>query len=234
MFQNEFCWTYLSRGEGTRSLSGVDVQNVGLYDIKGVVKDFLGAISKISQEHYPERAGRICILNTPSWFSMLWSVIKLMLHPNTQKKVFILSRKDFINTLQKLINKEDIPVEYGGSCDFLEMRERLGADAVPTTAEDFYGHLPKNQEAGRYAVPPRGAQRRILLLVSRSTQCIANPLLQQQQKTNRYCSELEVAMADYIRRLNAGLPLPLPSSQSWGREVSLALLALEQRWRNHG
>jgi len=150
MYQNEFCWTYMSGGEDTRSLSGVDVQNVGLYDIKGVVKEFLGAISKISQEHYPERAGRICILNTPSWFSMLWSVIKLMLHPNTQKKVFILSKSEFAKTLQKLINKEDLVMEYGGELDFTKLRNREGAEAYPTAAEDFYGHLGKEQEAARY------------------------------------------------------------------------------------
>ena len=87
-FQTEFCWTYMStNGEETRTLSGIDVDNVGLYDVKGVVKEFLQAISKISQEHYPERAGKICVLNAPSWFSMLWNVIKLTLHPNTQKKV---------------------------------------------------------------------------------------------------------------------------------------------------
>ena len=77
-FQIEFCWTYMSTmGEQTRTLSGVDVQNVGLYDVKGVVKEFLAAISKVSQEHYPERAGKICVLNAPGWFSMLWNVIKV-------------------------------------------------------------------------------------------------------------------------------------------------------------
>jgi hypothetical protein len=97
--------------EEHRTLSGIDIQNVGLYDLKGVVKEFLAAISKISQEHYPERAGKICVLNAPGWFSMMWNVIKLMLHPNTQKKVFILSESAAKTTMKTLIAQESVPVE---------------------------------------------------------------------------------------------------------------------------
>ncbi|GMH55555.1 hypothetical protein TL16_g01935 [Triparma laevis f. inornata] len=142
-FQIEFCWTYMSMaGEETRTLSGVDVDNVGLYDLKGVVKEFLGAISKISQEHYPERAGKICVLNAPSWFSMLWNVIKLTLHPNTQKKVFILSASAAKKTMKTLIEHSSVPVEYGGILKF--------GDDDPTTSKDFYGPLGKEKEKARY------------------------------------------------------------------------------------
>eukprot|EP00518_Triparma_eleuthera_P005816 CAMPEP_0182466628 /NCGR_PEP_ID=MMETSP1319-20130603/12406_1 /TAXON_ID=172717 /ORGANISM="Bolidomonas pacifica, Strain RCC208" /LENGTH=726 /DNA_ID=CAMNT_0024666647 /DNA_START=16 /DNA_END=2196 /DNA_ORIENTATION=+ len=142
-FQIEFCWTYMSTmGEQTRTLSGVDVQNVGLYDLKGVVKEFLAAISKISQEHYPERAGKICVLNAPGWFSMLWNVIKLTLHPNTQKKVFILSESAAKKTMKTLIDHESVPTEYGGGLSYSERAATVNAD--------FEGPLGKDKEKARW------------------------------------------------------------------------------------
>ena len=118
IFQIEFCWTYMSGSEETRTLSGVDVQNVGLYDLKGVVKEFLAAISKISQDHYPERAGKICVMNAPGWFSMLWNLIKITLHPNTQKKVFILSAGDVPKVMKDVIDITNLPREYGGNLKY--------------------------------------------------------------------------------------------------------------------
>ncbi len=61
--------------EKTRTFSGVDIQNVGFTDLKGVTLEFLKAIASISQEHYPERAGKICVMNAPSWFTVVWKVI---------------------------------------------------------------------------------------------------------------------------------------------------------------
>ncbi len=173
-FQIEFCWMYMACSEEARTLSGVDVQNVGLYDIKGVVKEFLGAISKISQDHYPERAGKICVLNAPGWFSMLWNVIKLMLHPNTQKKVFIFSEKDAKSKMKTLIPENSVPVEYGGKLKYSLNDAKTNAD--------FEGPLGEEKES-----------------------C-------------RWCSEFEVAMADYVDRLNRKDKLPLPCEQAWKRE----------------
>ena len=142
-WQNEFCWMYMSTSkEDTRSLSGIDVQNVGLYDLKGVVKEFLGAISKISGEHYPERAGKIIILNAPGWFSMLWNVIKLGVDPNTQKKVFILSESAAKKRMKELIPHEYVPKEYGGGATF--------ASDAPAVEKDFPGPLGKEKESARY------------------------------------------------------------------------------------
>ncbi|GMH75060.1 hypothetical protein TrST_g4992 [Triparma strigata] len=194
-FQTEFCWTYMStNGEETRTLSGIDVDNVGLYDVKGVVKEFLQAISKISQEHYPERAGKICVLNAPSWFSMLWNVIKLTLHPNTQKKVFILSQSAAKKTMKTLIEHTRVPTEYGGDLKF--------TDEAPTVNKDFYGPLGKEKERARY------------------------------------CSEYEVALDDYIRRLNEKQKLPLPPDVAFEREDVIIskedyLKAYEHGWEKY-
>jgi len=194
IWQVEFCWTYMSTSaEDTRTLSGVDVQNVGLYDLKGVVKEFLGAISKVSQEHYPERAGKICILNAPGWFSMLWNVIKLTLHPNTQKKVFILSESAAKKTMKTLIDHESVPIEYGGGLKF--------PSNAPAVEKDFPGPLGKEKEKARF------------------------------------CSEYEVAINDYVKRLNSKQKLPRPPAYAWEREDVLIekedfLKAYEHGWED--
>jgi len=174
-FQTEFCWMYMACDENVRTLSGIDIQNVGLYDLKGVVKEFLGAISKISQEHYPERAGKICVLNAPGWFSMMWNVIKLMLHPNTQKKVFILSESAAKTTMKTLIKEDSVPVEYGGTLEYSP-----GTQAA--TRATFDGPLGQKKESCRWA------------------------------------SEFEVALQDYVHRVNKGDKLPLPCAKAFERE----------------
>ena len=92
------------------------------------------------------------------------------------------SKSEMGKTLQKLINLEDIPIEYGGKCDFVSLRDKFGPEAVPTTSEDFYGNLGKQHEGARY------------------------------------CSEIEVSLADYVRRLNENKPLPRPPKLAWDRE----------------
>ena len=142
MFCVEFLWSYVAPHEETTTLSGIDISNVGMYDLKGVVKEYLGAISKIAQEHYPERAGKICVLNAPGWFSMLWNVIKVTLHERVQQKVFILSKDSQGDTLKSFINPSDVPVEYGGDMKF--------GGSSPTANKDFEGPLGKENETARW------------------------------------------------------------------------------------
>ena len=179
VFMVEFLWTYMAGNESMTTVTGVDVQNVGLYDLKGVVKEYLGAVSKLSQENYPERASKICVLNAPGWFSMLWNVIKLGVSERVQKKVFIMSAAQSA-TLTKVIALQDIPMEYGGGLAF----DVNSADTV-TVNKAFEGALGQEKEA-----------------------C-------------RWCSEYEVAIADYVARVNGGSKLPLPPKSAWKREDAL-------------
>ena len=44
----------------------------------------------ISNQHYPERSYVIFVVNAPSIASLMWRLVKPMIHPNTQKKVSML------------------------------------------------------------------------------------------------------------------------------------------------
>ena len=196
VFQIEFCWTYMAPSEDMHTLSGVDVQNVGLYDLKGIAKEFVAAVSKVSQEHYPERAGKICVLNAPGWFSMLWNIIKLGLHPNTQKKVFILSASQLQDTMRTVIAEGDLPFEYGGTLKYVH------GESASCNGGVWEGPLGPEKEAARW------------------------------------CSEVEVAIADFVKKLNTKAKLPLPPAAAWKREDVTTtkedfLKAYEYGWEEH-
>jgi len=40
--------------------------------------------------HYPERAGKLFIVNAPFWFSTIWRVVSPLVDPNTRAKISIL------------------------------------------------------------------------------------------------------------------------------------------------
>ena len=52
----------------------------------------------------------------PGWFiSSVYACVKPFLHPNTLKKiVFVKEGNELKKTLNKYINDENLPVEYGG------------------------------------------------------------------------------------------------------------------------
>jgi hypothetical protein len=60
----------------------------------------------------------IFIINAPGWFSTVWSIVKPMIHENTQKKIRILSKSQILSGLQEHIDISQIPEYYGGKLDY--------------------------------------------------------------------------------------------------------------------
>jgi hypothetical protein len=52
---------------------------------------FLKAIAKIDSDHYPERLGRLTVVNAPWTLSSVWTVIRLWLDDRQKKKIAIFS-----------------------------------------------------------------------------------------------------------------------------------------------
>jgi len=52
------------------------------------------AISDLDQKYYPERLGKLFIVNTPRMFVMIWNLAKSWLDPGLLKKISICG-KDF-------------------------------------------------------------------------------------------------------------------------------------------
>ncbi|EDO43833.1 predicted protein, partial [Nematostella vectensis] len=70
-------------------------------------------LAKLDQDHYPERMGKIFIVNTPWVFPVLWKIARVFLDPKTRSKCVVLKSSEN----PKLLNyfyAADLPEEFGG------------------------------------------------------------------------------------------------------------------------
>jgi hypothetical protein len=112
----EFQWQYLQRDDLMTSIYVIDLEGIRLGDFVGEVVDFVKTASKLSAQHYPERAGCVFVINVPAWFKIIWSVVKPIVDVDTLKKIYILRGKEEIRRcMQEKIALENIPPEYGGN-----------------------------------------------------------------------------------------------------------------------
>lgn len=150
----EFLWTRLEPSEETKSITVIDIQGIGLRDFVGETVDFVRKASEFVGRHYPERAAYIYVLNVPSWFNVIWNVVKPMIDEVTRKKVYILRGKKAIEVaLQETIPIENIPKEYGGTGPALgeSPQEKLLADLIASNN----GEVPKIKLEPHSILPPR-------------------------------------------------------------------------------
>lgn len=94
-----------------------------IMDLKGVgiakatqVYGYVQAVSGISQNHYPERLGKMYIINSPWGFSGVWSFVKKFLDPVTVQKIHILGN-GYQKELLSQIPAENLPKQLGGTCE---------------------------------------------------------------------------------------------------------------------
>ena len=86
---------------------------------------FLRAIADIDQAHYPERLGRLVVVNAPMVLSGVYAIISSWLAPATRAKCRVLSWESaWKPALLELIDPEQLCVNYGGKAP------RIGAAAA--------------------------------------------------------------------------------------------------------
>jgi len=71
---------------------------------------------QISQDYFPETMGQLAIVNAPSTFTMIWSIIKPWLSKETAEKVDILG-SDYKDVLLNLVDADCLPSTLGGTCE---------------------------------------------------------------------------------------------------------------------
>ncbi|KAI0475228.1 CRAL-TRIO domain-containing protein [Xylariaceae sp. FL0804] len=89
--------------------NGVSVLN------PGEIYKFIQQASRMSNDNYPERLGKMYVINVGFFVRTAWSVVKGFLDPVTASKIFILS-SDYKKTLLDQIPAENLPARYGGKC----------------------------------------------------------------------------------------------------------------------
>jgi hypothetical protein len=97
------------------SCSVMDLKGVGLSKI-GSVYSYVKSVSAISQNYYPERLGKLYLINAPWGFSSAFSVVKGFLDPVTVQKIHILGT-GYHAELSKQIPDVNLPKMFGGTCE---------------------------------------------------------------------------------------------------------------------
>ncbi|KAI9929362.1 hypothetical protein MW887_000830 [Aspergillus wentii] len=82
------------------------------------VRDFAQDISWILATCYPETIDHIFVCNVPSYFSMIWNIVKKLVDPATAEKIVILRPSDVYPGLEKYIDRKNIPTKFGGDFPF--------------------------------------------------------------------------------------------------------------------
>ena len=93
-----------------------------IMDLKGVslskapqVYSYMQSASGVSQNYYPERLGKLYVINAPWGFATVFSIVKGFLDPVTVKKIHVLG-SGYQKELHEQVPKENLPERFGGTC----------------------------------------------------------------------------------------------------------------------
>lgn len=93
----------------------MDMKGVGVSRMSSVY-GYVKSASGISQDHYPERLGRLYIINAPWGFSGAFNFVKSFLDPVTVAKIHVLGA-NYQEELLGQIPAENLPKQFGGNCE---------------------------------------------------------------------------------------------------------------------
>ncbi|KAJ7069804.1 CRAL-TRIO domain-containing protein [Mycena amicta] len=79
------------------------------------MKNLARTAFQISQDYFPETMGQVAIVNAPSSFAFIWSVMKPWLSKETAEKVDIIGH-DYHARLLELVDADALPAVLGGEC----------------------------------------------------------------------------------------------------------------------
>ncbi|KAI4864049.1 CRAL-TRIO domain-containing protein [Hypoxylon rubiginosum] len=92
----------------------MDFNGVGFSNARQVF-GYIQEASGMSQNYYPERLGRMYLINTNWLFTGVWRMVRPLLDPVTVEKIHVLGG-NYQKDLLAQIPAENLPKEFGGSC----------------------------------------------------------------------------------------------------------------------
>ncbi len=93
----------------------MDLKGVGVSKVSSVYS-YVKSASAIYQNYYPERLGKLYMINAPWGFSGAFGFVKGFLDPVTVEKIHILG-SDYLPKLLEQVPKENLPKLFGGDCE---------------------------------------------------------------------------------------------------------------------
>ncbi|KAK5114722.1 hypothetical protein LTR62_002296 [Meristemomyces frigidus] len=95
----------------------VDISKVSMAKFWSL-RNHMSDASTLATAHYPETLDRIFVVGAPGFFSTVWGWAKNWFDPITVSKIFILNDKTMLSTMEKFIDRANIPKKYGGDLDW--------------------------------------------------------------------------------------------------------------------
>ena len=120
---------------------------------------YIKAMANTDSDHYPERLGRLLVINAPFALSFAWRIIKRFLDDVTRKKIEILSSlSNWQPVMQSFIDISEIPEMYGGTLPDPTPEEAINSinppvkDIHPLSAEErSCDEQQKKKEASEFS-----------------------------------------------------------------------------------
>lgn len=97
-----------------QSIVIIDMDGVGVSTLTGEVRTIMSKVMSIDQDYYPELMHKSLIINAPTSFRIIWSLVKHLLDTRTQEKIEVLP-SNYVPHLLKHIAPENLMECYGGT-----------------------------------------------------------------------------------------------------------------------
>jgi hypothetical protein len=115
---------------------------------------FIKGMAKVDSDHYPERLGSLLIINAPTALSWAYNIIKPFLDEVTKAKIQIMSnRNQWEPALFNLIDRNQVPMQYGGTAPDLTPEEAL-ASLDPPVGDRMMRNNEENNEDNNESPSP--------------------------------------------------------------------------------
>ncbi|XP_020233525.1 sec14 cytosolic factor [Cajanus cajan] len=101
---------------------------VGIAELKGWgysnsdVRGYVSALS-ILQDYYPERLGKLFIVNAPYIFMKVWQIVYPFIDNKTKKKIVFVEKNKVKSTLLEEIDHSQLPEIYGGQLSLVPIQD---------------------------------------------------------------------------------------------------------------
>lgn len=115
----------------------LDMKGFNIKHLNANVLKYILRVSDENSKHYPLTLKKIFFINTPNWFVKVFNTIQWMIPENNRESSFFLSN-DYLPILLKYFDKEQIPIQYGGSSPYA-----LGQHPFETGLHDLVVRLNK-------------------------------------------------------------------------------------------
>lgn len=106
----------------------VDAAGWGMHLATSDAFTFIKGMATIDSDHYPERLGRLFVINAPYALSFAWKIVSAFLDDVTKAKISIhSSRSEWLPKLLEVMDIDNIPQQYGGEAPDLGPEEALAS-----------------------------------------------------------------------------------------------------------